>query len=220
MGDFWSWMVAGPFAYRSDDPATGMSGAEEGWAAEEYGGLMWPKHKNGQAVLPYVRADLNWQSIDSDNDAIDVRLELGYKALGLQIRTTKYEDSQADLTQRVNQYYGLLRYGLQYRDLFPGVIELAFGLGVAMQSGDLSNDSSPALTFPIKYYPTNWLGVEFRPAWYEADYAGIVYNIGDYDLSASFGPRYVQFRAGYRWLWYNSIGQFNDGPYAGVSISY
>jgi hypothetical protein len=220
MSDFWSWMVAGPLAYRSDDPSASMTPEKEGWAAEEYGGLMWPHHQKGQAAMPFVRADLNWQYVDSDNDAIDARLELGYRVLGFQARTTTYANRSADLSQRVNQYYGLLRYGLQYRDLFPGVIELAFGLGVATQRGDVSNDSSPALTLPVKYFPTDWLGVEFRPAWYEADHAGIVYNIGDYDLSASFGLRFVQLRAGYRWLWYNSIGQFNDGPYAGISLSY
>ncbi|MDF7798103.1 hypothetical protein P4C99_01415 [Pontiellaceae bacterium B1224] len=220
MSDFWSWVVAAPFAYRADDPAAAMTPEKEGWATEEYGGLMWPKHNKGQAGLPYVRADLNWQYIDGDNDALDARLELGYKVLGFQARTTKYDDSLAGLTQRVNQFYGMLRYGLQYRDLFPGVVELAFGLGVATQNGDISDDSSPALTFPVKYFPTDWLGIEFRPAWYEADIAGIVYNIGDYDLSASFGSRFIQLRAGYRWLWYNSIGSFNDGPYAGVSLSY
>ncbi|MDF7806563.1 hypothetical protein P4E94_03870 [Pontiellaceae bacterium B12219] len=220
MGDFWSWMVAGPFAYRSDDPSASMTPEKGDWAAAAYGGLMWPKHRSGQQALAFVRADLNWQYVDRDNDAVDARIELGYKVLGFQARTTTYANSSADLSQRVNQFYGLLRYGLQYRDLFPGVIELAFGLGVATQRGDVSNDSSPALTFPVKYFPADWLGFEFRPAWYEADHAGIVYNIGDYDLSASLGPRFVQLRAGYRWLWYNSIGRFNDGPYIGVSLSY
>ncbi len=224
MNDFWGWMVAVPFNYRADDPASSMSSDQEGWAEEGSGGLLQMGHQKGHAVMPTLRADLNWQYIDGDNEAIDGRIELGYKAIGFLARSTKYEgideDTGADLTQRINQYCATLRFGGRWPDAFPGAFEVAFGLGVAHQKGDLSDDSSIALTVPLKYHPTDWLGVEFRPAWYEADYGGFVYNIGDYDLSASLGYRYVQFRAGYRWLWFNSIGRTLDGPYAGISLSF
>jgi hypothetical protein len=224
MGDFWGWLVAVPFSYRTDDPGASMSSDQEGWAEDGSDGRLRPRHQKGQAVMPTLRADLNWQYIDGDNQAIDGRIELGYKAIGFQARFTKYdgidEDTGEDLTQRINQYYGMLRFGGRWPEAFPGAFEVAFGLGVAHQNGDLSDDSSVALTLPLKYHPTDWLGVEFRPAWYEADYGGIVYNIGDYDLSASLGYRFVQFRAGYRWLWFNSIGQTLDGPYAGASLSF
>lgn len=218
--DFWGWLVAGPFAYRADDPSASMSPTEEGWADDQSGGLLRPNHQYGQAVMPYVRVDANWQYIDSDNDAIDGRLELGYKVAAFHVRTTSYADALADLDQTVNQYYAVLRYGGEWPELFPGTAEIAIGIGVAQHNGDLSDDSSAALTFPLKYHPTDWLGVEFRPAWYQADFAGIEFDIGDYDLSASLGYRWVQLRAGYRWLWFSSIGHMLDGPYAGVSFSF
>ena len=220
-GDFWGWLVAGPFSYRSDDPNASMNAGEEGWAEKE-GGLYSRKHQLGQSVMPYVRGDLNWQYIDSDNAAVDGRIELGYKAIAFQARTTKYENSVEDLTQRINQYYAMLRYGLRWPEAFPGTIELAFGIGVVHHDGDLSDDSSVAITLPLKYHPTDWLGFELRSAWYEADYSGYVFNIGDYDFSASLGSRYLQLRAGYRLLWFSGSenGHYNNGPYAGVSLSF
>ncbi|MDF7825851.1 hypothetical protein P4B35_17610 [Pontiellaceae bacterium B12227] len=219
-GDFWGWLVAGPFRYRSDDPNASMNAQEEGWA--EDGGIYRPKHQQGESIMPYVRADLNWQYIDGDNSAIDGRVEVGYKAIAFQARSTRYDDSLADLTQQINQYYGMLRYGFRWPAAFPGTIELALGVGVAKQDGDLSDDSSVAVTLPLKYHPTDWLGFEFRSAWYEADYSGYVFNIGDYDLSACLGYRYIQLRAGYRWLWFSRSdnGRYNDGPYAGLSLSF
>lgn len=219
MSDFWGWLVAVPFNYRSDDPASSMNTSEQdGWAEE--GGLHAPRHQKGQAVMPTLRADFNWQYIDGDNQAIDGRIELGYKAIGFLARSTKYDDRLQDLTQRINQYYGMLRFGGRWPEVIPGTFEVAFGIGAAYQNGDLSDDHSVALTVPLKYYPTDWLGIEFRPAWYEADYGGLVYNMGDYDFSASLGYRFVQFRAGYRWLWFSGIGRTLDGPYAGISLSF
>ena len=189
LGGFWGWLVAGPFQYRADDPSASMSSDQEDWAEDHSEGLSLPKHEAGQSVMPFVRADLNWQHIDGDNKAIDGRVELGYKAIAFMARSTKYDDRLADLTQRINQYYGIMRYGGRWPGVFPGSFEVGLGLGAAHHKGDLSDDSSFAITIPLKYHPTDWLGVEFRPAWYEGDYGGIVYDIGDYDLSASLGYR-------------------------------
>ena len=218
--DFWGWLVASPFGYRSDDPNASIAAQEEGWAEE--GRLYSQKHRTGQAVMPYVRVDLNRQYIDRHNEAVDGRIEVGYNVISFQARTTNYENSFENLTQRINQYYGLLRYGFRWPEVFPGTIEFALGIGMVQHDGDLSDDRSVAVTVPLKYYPTDWLGFEFRSAWYEADYSGYVFNIGDYDFSASLGSRYVQLRAGYRWLWFSRSenGKYNNGPYAGVSLSF
>ncbi|MEI6890686.1 MAG: hypothetical protein V5783_00815 [Pontiella sp.] len=218
--DFWGWLVASPFRYRVEDPNASLHAQDEGWTGG--GGMHQRMHQPGQLVMPYVRIDLNGQYIDRHNTAVDGRIEVGYQAIAFSARTTQYENSHEDLSQRINQYYGMLRYGLRWPEVFPGTLELALGLGVAKQSGDLSNDSSVAVTLPLKYHPTDWLGLEFRSAWYEADYSGYVFNIGDYDLSVSLGRRYLQLRAGYRWLWFSRSenGRYNNGPYAGATLSF
>ena len=68
----------------------------------------------------------------------------------------------------------------------------------------------------MKVNPADWLGLEFRPAWYRPQER----TIGDYDLSASLGWRYIDLRCGYRWLWMQGEGTLLDGPYAGVSLSF
>ncbi|QBG48387.1 hypothetical protein EGM51_13655 [Verrucomicrobia bacterium S94] len=222
MSDFWGWLIAAPFKYRSNDPNARMNAeGKEGWATE--GTIYRPMHESGDVIEPYARVDLNYQYIDSANQAFDGRLELGYKALAFYARTTAYQEDDADpLDQTINQYYGALRYGFRWPNLFPGSAEIALGLGVAQQHGDLSDDHSVAVTLPIKYYPTDWLGFEFRPAWYEADYSGYVFDIGDYDISASVGYKYVHLRVGYRLLYFSNSenGHYNNGPYTGLTINY
>ena len=111
----------------------------------------------------------------------------------------------------------MLRFGdmLRHPDFSNGSWEVGLGAGTAQQIAN-EESSSWALTMPVKLYPTDWFGVEFRPAWYR-------WNdrvIGDYDLSASLGWQFVQLRGGYRWLWMQGQGHFFNGPYAGVSISF
>ena len=219
LSDFWSWAVAGPFMYRYNDPAMGVNDGDRGsWADEDEGERA--VHSPGEAAMPAIRTDANWQFIDGDNEAIDGRLELGYKFVAFHARVTRYEDTLADLTQNINQYYGVLRIGGHWPDLAPGAFEIGIGAGVAHHKGDLSDSTSAAFTVPVKYYPVEWLGFEFRPAWYHGDYSGEEYTIGDYDLSASLGWRYVQLRGGYRWLWFQGLGEYLDGPYAGIALSF
>ncbi len=214
LGGFWSWLVVAPFQYQHDDPSSSISPdqSEEEWAGSG-GRFIFPKHTLGQATAPYVRVDYNWQSVDSETDANDVRVEVGYKLVAFHARTTMFSDA-TDRTD-FNQYYGVLRYGGYRPGFLPGTFEFAIGLGVAQIKGD-DDDSSGAFTVPLKYHPTDWFGVEFRPAWYRwKDVA-----VGDYDLSASLGYRYVQLRGGYRWLGFRGVDTDLNGPYAGVSVSF
>lgn len=221
--DMWSWLIIAPFAYRSDDPSASMNSGEgeDGWA-ESGSPSLFPRHEPGQATVPYIRADVNLQAAE-DVDATDVRIEGGYKLIGLQGRFTRYlDDSDEELN--IRQYYLMLRYGGYRPDFARGTFEAAVGLGIAHHSGSslsnygLEDDSSGALTFSLKYYPYDWIGVEFRPAWWR--FYDLVH--GDYDLSVSAGYTYVQFRGGYRWVWENGVGIVDalSGPYAGVSISF
>lgn len=212
---FLGWLIAAPFQYRTDDPASVSMRAEDGWG--DGSSAVFPQHFTGQPTLPYVRFDYHYQFVDNDQptDVHDGRLELGYKIFAFHGRMTKYiQDDGFALDLR--QYYAVLRYGGCSLDLFPANFEIGIGLGVVQHTGDVQDDTSGAITVPLKFYPTEWCGVEFRPAWYHWQEI----SIADYDLSVSLGLDYMQLRAGYRWLWDNGVVDVQSGPYAGISISF
>lgn len=219
-GELLTALVLSPFQFRHDD-AAGSNGSDadgtgdgEGWADESD----WLSgHTLGGATMPYIRADYNWQYIDSNLEAEDIHVEAGYKLLAFYGRHTVYTESNPTDELTVNQYYGMLRFGgaLAHADFSTGTWDVGLGLGTAVQEGS-EEHSSWAFTVPVKLYPTDWFGVEFRPAWYRPQDR----VIGDYDLSASLGWRFVQLRGGYRWLWIQGIGHELNGPYAGVSVSF
>ena len=213
MSDFWGWLVMAPFAYRADDPSAAMGEGEEGWATENHS--IFPRHTPGQATVPNVRFGYNFQWADGV-DAHDGRVEAGYKFFAFHGRLTSYTDT-TDFSIDVQQYYGVLRYGGARPDFIPGTFEVNIGAGIAHHSGDIAeDDSSGAFTFGIKYYPWEWVGMEFRPAYYRWEEI----MIRDYDFSLSLGARYLQVRAGYRWLWDQGIVEVQSGPYAGLSLSF
>jgi len=213
---FWIWVVSSPFEYRHDDPSSSLL-ADDDLMAEMMESEAYSKHRTGASVLPYVRADYNWQHINTDLDAQDIHLELGYKALAFHGRHTRYTERNPTDHLDINQFYGLLRIaGIALDDGYAiRSWEVDIGAGVAHQRGN-DEHSSAAFTVPLKVHPADWLGLEFRPAWYRPQDR----TIGDYDLSASLGWRYVQLRCGYRWLWLQGEGTLLDGPYAGVSLSF
>ena len=213
LGGFWGWLVAAPFYYQQDDPSGSLLQDEDDGERANGRRFIFPQHELGQATVPYVRFDYNWQS--ADWDVADARLELGYKLFAFHGRMTRYNDSLGKELD-VHQYYGVLRYGGYRPGFVPGTFELGIGLGLAQHTGDVEDDSSGAITVPLKYHPVDWFGIEFRPAWYKWQEI----TIGDYDLSASLGYRYVQLRGGYRWIWDNGAVDEQSGPYAGVSISF
>ena len=218
MGSFLTWLVTAPFQSRSGDAAPSFSDSEEGeegWA--DGGSGLFPGHVLGSLTMPYIRADYNWHHINSNLNAQALRLEAGYKLLAFYGRHTLYTESNPSDELTVNQYYGMLRVGgaLRHQDFLNGSWEVGLGLGMVQQMGN-EEQSSGAFTVPLKFYPTEWFGVEFRPAWYHWNDRAI----GDYDCSASLGWQYVQLRGGYRWLWMQGVGHMLNGPYAGVSISF
>ncbi len=213
MADFWAWLVLAPFAYHPHDPGASMAGGDEDWAPEARS--LFPPHFPGQATVPYFRADLNYQWAD-EVDALDGRIEAGYKYFVLIGRMTQYTDT-TDFTLDVRQLYAGLRYGGMRPDTVPGSFEVHVGAGIAHHTGDIQDaDSSGAFTFGLKYYPAEWIGFEFRPAWYRWEEI----MIRDYDFSVSLGARYLQGRAGYRWIWDQGVVDLQSGPYAGVSLSF
>ena len=217
LGGFFAWLVTAPFQYQYDDPAGGaVSGNDGEWADERR--RFFPLHETGQATVPYVRLDYNWQYVDSNIDDDDVWLEAGYKAVALHVRTSRFSDQSDGYKLDINQYFGVVRYGGFRPDFLPGTFEAGIGFGVCefTDNEGFVDEAGGAFTIPLKYYPKDWCGIEFRPAWYRI----VEKMVGDYDISASVGQRYVQLRGGYRWMWIQGEGRFNNGPYAGLSVSF
>ncbi len=216
LGGFYAWLVAGPLAYRHDDPAGSLRDGQD--AADGPLGF-FPRHLPGEATVPYARFDYNWQHVDGDIDADDVRVELGYKPFAVHLRTTRYADASDGFELDIDQVYGVLRYGGYRPDFLPGTFEAGLGLGasrIGTNDSSSSDESGIAFTIPLKYYPAEFFGIEFRPAWYTWFEDR---RVGDYDLSASVGWRFVQVRGGYRWMTLSGK-TWNDGPYAGFSASF
>jgi len=172
-------------------------------------------HDLGGLTLPYMRVDYNWQYINSNLNAQDVRLELGYKVIGFLGRYTQYSQSDPNDEMTIDQYYLTLRYGVSDPDINLDGLEVVLGIGMARLKGN-SDESALSITVPIKYYPKKWIGFEFRPAWYSF-YEKM---ISDYDISTSVGSRFLHFRAGYRWQWVQHEGPSLKGPYLGISLSF
>lgn len=191
---------------------------EEGWAQEA--NPLFPNHTPGRMTMPYLRFDANWQYLDDDLDARDFHIEVGYKPFAFYGRHTVYVDHLPDADPReltINQYYGMFRFGLDIPRYNGGEshFQIGGGVGVAQQMGN-EEHSSWAVTVPVKYYYNDFIGIEFRPAWYR--WSELM--IGDYDASVSLGWRFLQGRLGYRWLWMQSEGHLLNGPYGGVSIAF
>lgn len=173
------------------------------------------EHRLGTAVMPYVRFDYRWQYLSHDIDANDFLLETGYRYVALYGRFTRYEDRALNEDLDTEQYYGLLRIGGVDEFFFVGSFQIGLGVGGYVIKGDETHGGA-ALTVPAMLYPSDWLGIEFRPAWASINWK----TISDYDISISVGSRLIHLRTGYRWLWVQGEGHWLDGPYAGVSAMF
>lgn len=176
--------------------------------------FIYLEHQSGAFTMPTIRADIHWSEIDADTDALNIRMEGGYRMFAASGQWTRYIDHSDDFTLDLPQVYGMLRAGGSSPNRPRASFEAALGFGVASLRGDETN-SGAALTIPLKYYPTDWMGLEFRPAWYRP----VEKVISDYDASVSFGSNYFQVRVGYRWLWLQGSGSELEGFYMGCGFS-
>jgi hypothetical protein len=161
----------------------------------------------GEALIPFARLGVSYQDVESDVTAWDFRAEAGYGPFGVQVRQTRYDETEPADNLTITQMHGL------YRMSFGSRFEVDIGMGVFVLDGNETN-SSFSLTTPLLFHPTEFFGVEFRPAWTSVNGS----SIGDYDLSILAGWQYVSLRAGYRWL--RSEDESLDGPHMGLSIRF
>lgn len=158
-------------------------------------------------LFPSFRFDGGYQNVESDVRAFDARVELGYSFLAGQGRLTYYNEEDPSDELWLGYLHGLLRLPLGDH------IELGAGVGAAILDGENRNGGF-SMTSPILIYPTNSVGVEFRPTW-----SWINENsLDDYELGVVFGSPYASVRAGYRWVRGERVSL--DGPFLGCSFRF
>jgi len=171
-----------------------------------YGVPVTPR-KTGSPDLPLLRLDANYQNVQGDTRATDIRVETGYGPLGLQARHTQFREDQPRDTLNLTYVHGLIRVSA------TPVFGLDLGLGAAWLDGRNTHDGFSA-TLPIAWRPHPRIEFRFAPAWSSIQDRWI----RDHDVSAAFVVPYGSLRIGYRWVGVNDATL--KGPYAGFSVHF
>ncbi len=165
-------------------------------------GDILPRRKPGEPLIPLIRGDVNYRSLEDGQYAVDLRAEGGYGPFALQV-----SDSQCHLdggTREIVEGMGSLRMSIAEH----AEIDACFG------SLDISGDGQPAAFawgVPVLIHPYKRpYGVEFRPVFSN--------RLTDLDIAAFAHYHAVSVKAGYR-------AQYKDetsfaGPYLGVTARY
>ncbi len=163
------------------------------------------KNETGKTIIPYFRFDYHYQNVESDIDASDYRLLVGYGPFAFIGRKTFLQEDDPRDKLRIDQLYGLFRIS------FANYIELGMGIGQYKLVGNARN-SDMAYTVPLTIRFTENFSIEFIPAWAKIN----TVEIEDYDLGVLIGGRFVSLKTGYRWI--ESPSDHLRGPYIGLSV--
>ncbi len=165
-----------------------------------------PLREAGDPLVPFVRIDGAWQHVSDEIEAWDVYGQVGYGAIGMDYRRTRFDQFRPQKTLRMEWWHLLSRlsYGSQ--------IEVDFGMGIYGLKGQ-ERTSGFSLTSAILYYPNDHWGLEFRPtvAWINRDN-----TVNDFDLALHLRQEAVGVKLGYRWT--KSTNVTLDGPYVGLVL--
>ena len=159
----------------------------------------------GDKTIPFVRIDGTYNRVNSHINAVSQRAEIGFGPFGYVIRSIHYDDSDPTASLDIKQYHFLYRMSLEDN------AEMDIGFGEYEISGQ-SRNSGESYTVSLSIYPTEHLGVEFRPTW--ANVNGN--DISDHELAISYGERFWSVRAGYHWL--KAPDSDLNGPFIGFSL--
>ncbi len=165
-------------------------------------GLGWDMapHRLGEPVLPFARFDGAYQTVATNVNASDFYAQIGHEAFGLDVRHTRFTETNPSDHLDVYRIHGLFRLGGAFesgilRQDTQSFWEVDVGLGYVQLDGN-NRQGALSITLPLLVYPSKHWGVEFRPAWATINES----TLQDYDLSAHFLLRYVGVKVGYRWL--------------------
>jgi len=139
--------------------------------------------RSGEAMLPFFRVDIAYQSVESDIDAIDARTEGGYGPWAVQGRYTRYTERDPDDELHMYQIHGLLR--ITRGESAEGDI----GVGAVIIEGTHTTGGF-SITIPLLVHPSDHYGLEIRPSW--GFISGNV--LQDYDIGILAGWRHVRVR--------------------------
>ena len=165
------------------------------------------KRENGEVMLPSVRSDITYESLERGIQAIDAYAEIGYGALGASIRDTNYKDFSLDESLKVQQIYALVR--LTYVKSF----EIDIALGRYGVYGEKKSEAF-ALSVPVLLHLDSGFGFEFRPV-----FSSFGNNeLRDYTFDVMYDWKYVSLKAGAR---FQRIGAVElNGAQVGFSFHY
>lgn len=157
----------------------------------------------GEPLLPMLRLETSMRTVAPDITAVDLRAEIGYGPAAFHYSESRYQETSPKDALVVREYLGL------YRMSFTEQFEIDLGYGQLTLDGNRFTTKSVFVT-PVLYHDIRHWGLEFRPAWAE--------NFADYDLAASYSPRFATLKVGYRWM----LGPTTSlsGPYAGLAVQY
>ena len=157
----------------------------------------------GESLIPFIRVDACYESVKSDIDALDYRVEAGYGPVGVHFNQTHLREKAPDDRLDLFRVFGLYRMSL------GSLAELDLGFGALTIDGEQTNTKF-CFTMPLLINLGNVAGIEVRPAWTE--------TVSDYDVGILLGWRVMSLKAGYRWV--ASGDEKLDGPYAGLSVRF
>ncbi len=163
--------------------------------------------QTGAPDLPFFRFDVANQHINSGVSGWDGRAELGYGALGLQLRQTRYAEKNTEDNLDITYVQGLFRLsGSRY-------FETCVGLGEIILVGQERN-SGTSLVYALNIYPIKELEVRISPAWSTIN----DHRVSDYDGSIGYVRDYYSVRIGYRRM--RAAEDVLAGPYFGAAFYY
>jgi hypothetical protein len=170
----------------------------------EWDQTLKPRH-SGEALIPIFRVDAGYQNVKGDVSAYDIRGEVGYGPIGLQVRNTHYRERSPADNLDFFQIQGL------YRMSVGNYFEIDLGLGSSNLRGN-EQHSGTSLATSILVHPSEVFGLELRQSWTNFNRN----TLSDYDFGVDLKCRYAALRMGYRWV--RSEHTSLNGPYVGVSF--
>jgi hypothetical protein len=168
---------------------------------------LFGRRQTGALALPFASLNLSYQSIESDVEARDARVEGGFGPFAVHYRFTRFNEEVPETQLDLSWLHGVLRLS------YFRYVEIGLGFGwIAMKGAD--SDTGGSFTLPVGVDPSKFFGFDFRPTW-----GGINgHTVSDYDLALRVGIRYVAVRGGYRWT--TTGGSTLKGPIVGLMVSY
>ncbi len=164
-----------------------------------------PPRQAGEPLIPHIRLDSHYQNVNGDISAIDLKLELGYGPVGLNLRHTRFRESSPADELTLKYIHAL------YRMSFGEQVGFNMGFGRATLEGNKINSGS-SFTFPLLIHWSENLGVE---ASYTVSYIN-GNSLTDKDIALIVTHSPAALALGYRSI--SGPTSAIQGPFAGLSV--